>query len=249
MTSVKTMFFVIRAAALAAIVVSSGCQIGPRLQAPAAHASPQATQRVWAVAPFINESGVSRVDNLHLADQFAYEIDQVNGLASLPVNRVAAAMHLLQIREVATEAEGIALLNVLDADGLVIGSVTSYDAFPPLRLGLSVLLITRERIDATAPFSPLEIARTAAGEPAVNGMRTYRAAEASAIFDASNHAVRASLDQYTRGRVMPDSAFGAGIYDVNMDLYTRFVSHQLIGDLLTAEQQRTVTVAAGIATQ
>ena len=260
MTSVKTMlpkraklrvFVMFLLIALALF----GCEMGEKLTVPVELDSSRPTKRVWAVAPFVNESGVSRVDNLRLADQFAYEIENVNGLQALPVNRVAAAMQLLQIVEVTTEAEGIALLNVLDADGLIIGTVTAYDPYPPLMLGLSVELITRDRIVRSWPGAeageftdenrphPHDLVKQAAGEPSIDGSLVYRAAEASAIFDASNHITRNALEQYTQGRTLPKSAYGKGVYDVNMDLYTRFVSYQLIGDLLSAEQRHEVAVA------
>ena len=63
-------------------------------------------------------------------------------------------------------------------------------------------------------------------------------AQAAGVFDAANHQTLKWLDAYARGRAEPDSAYGQEIYLVRMDLYTQFVCHRLLGELLAQERAR-----------
>ena len=90
------------------------------LTPPIALASPYDQPQVWAVAPFVNESGVSIVKADRIADAFAEQAEQINGVAVIPVNRVLAAMHRLQMPWVASPAEALSLMNTLGVDGLII---------------------------------------------------------------------------------------------------------------------------------
>lgn len=226
------------------VLAAQGCFGGERLLEPAALHSPYPLPRVWAVAPFANESGVSKVDTARIADAFTYEIEQVRGLQTVPVNRVLAGMKLLDIKDVSSEADAVALLNVLDVDGLIAGTVTAYDPYTPMKLGLAVQLFGRERSGAMGSIDPRALVKSSVGEPAVESVSRHTTAQASGIFDASNHAVRVRLHAYAKSRNQPGSAFGSRIYDVSMDLYAQFVSYRLISDLLEAEQGTAVRLAA-----
>jgi len=220
-----------------------GCHLGERLEEPATLRAPYAQPRVWAVAPFLNETGVSRLDPRRTADLFTTEIEQVDGLQTVPLNRVLAAMEVLGIDAVTSEADAIALLNVVDVDGIVVGTMTAFDPYPPLQLGLAVRLYTRDQMPALKPIDPKTLVRSGVGEAAAPETTPIESAGSSGVFDASNHATRRALHAYSRGRAFPDSAYGERIYDVSMDLYTRFVSHRLIDELLHAERRRLVAVA------
>ena len=71
----------------------TGC--AARLSQPIVLRAPYETERVWAVVPFANESGVSNADGVAVADRFVSEIEQVEGLRCLPLNRTLAAMRSL----------------------------------------------------------------------------------------------------------------------------------------------------------
>ncbi len=244
MTSVKSML-AMRVFALAALLaLVSGCASKERLEPPPAHASPfPGETRVWAVAPFGNESGVSRIDAAHMADLFAQEVEQVDGLRIVPVNRVLSAMSLLKMPAITSESDAMAVLHLLGVDGLIAGTITTYDGFQPLKLGLAVQLFARPDRDATlTSLDPRTISRGTVGE--LDGpTQAIESIIASGLFDASNHATREQLALYAAGRTAPESAYGERLYLVSMDLYTRFVSHRLIGDLLAGERARLAGVS------
>lgn len=220
----------------------SACEM-QKLTPPTTLVAPHPADQLWAVAPFENESGVSVVNGARIADLFTYETEQTLGVRTVPVNRVMGAMQALGLTRVNSESDAIALLNVLDADGIIIGTVTAYDAFDPLQLGMAVELITRDHLNAREQFDPRELVRQAAdsNDRRANALSIV---QASGVFDASNHAVRQNLRVYATGRTVPDSAYGERIYNVSMEQYARFVSYELLSELLRAEAIRLLAVAA-----
>lgn len=231
-------------AVLAVIVVPAlgGCG-GPALTDPSALHSPVPYERILAVAPFLNESGVSQLDEARIADLFAQEAEQARGIRTIPVNRVIAAMQALEIDAVTTEHQARSLIHLLNVDGLVVGTVITYDAHPPLRLGMAIELVTRDRASA-GTLDLRETVRSPSGEPAAPTERGVTRVRASGLFEASNHQTRLQLQQYAAGRSVPDSAYGERIFEVSMAQYTRFVSHRLLGELFAQEQRRMDLAAA-----
>ncbi|MHC5022904.1 MAG: hypothetical protein ACYTGG_03175 [Planctomycetota bacterium] len=219
------------------LLLAAGC--GQRLEAPLGLHSPYGEQQLWAVAPLANESGVSFVDTAQLADVFADQVQQVAGVNVLPVNRVIVAMREADMPAVQTLGDARTLMNHLDVDALVVGTVTAYDPYRPPRLGLAVQLFAADQDRAFSSFNPRDLTHTTVGELAPGGLTGGEpVAQAAGIFDAANHDTLMSLRTYAAGRTEPDSAYGDDIYLVRMELFARFVSFQLIRDLLTEEQAR-----------
>src|ERR1043165_2905718 len=92
------------------------------------------------LSPFINESGVSIVKTDHIADLFTEQTEEVEGIATVPVNRVLAAMRRLEMRTVPPPADANSLMNLLGVDGLIVGTISTYDPYPPPKLGAAVQL-------------------------------------------------------------------------------------------------------------
>src|SRR5687767_15302753 len=86
---------------LAAVVAgcSSTPQYGPERQV----ALPGTKRQIWAIAPAVNLSG-QRVDPLLQADLAFQQLQQVDGITVIPVNRVAEVYAGLRIEQV-TSAE------------------------------------------------------------------------------------------------------------------------------------------------
>ena len=80
-------------------------------------------------------------------------------------------------------------------------------------------------------------------------MLTYNpVAQAAAVFDAIDNRTIQEVNQYAESRHPTTSAYGPSIYLVSMDLYTEFVAHRLINDLLHDEKQRLMAGLRGDAT-
>jgi len=223
------------------VLIAGGC--GPRLKQPTTLQSPYDADELWAVAPFANESGVSVVDRDRVADMFALETEQIAGVSAIPVNRVLQAMRDLGIESIESELDAAVLMDVLNADALLVGTVTSWDPYRPPTLGLAVELYRREH-DTRQRVDPVELTRAPAGDPSLGELAGGPVAQAADVFDAKNHRTLARLEHYADARTHPDSAYGRDIYLVRMDLYTQFASYWLLRDLLARERIRVTPVAA-----
>jgi hypothetical protein len=178
---------------------------------------PGTMQQVWAVAPAINLSGIRDVDPLLQADLVYQQLQQIDGLTVVPVNRVAEVFAGLKIQSVKSPEEAEEVCELLKCDALIVPTVTAYDPYDPPKLGASLQLFRRSK----------QAAGTEAGE-------TDPAAflQAVGMFDAANGSVRAALLAYAAGRNDPGSAMGPREYLESMDRYCGFVYDALAGDLL-----------------
>jgi hypothetical protein len=219
--------------------ILAACASKDKLYTPTRLSSPYERTQLWAVAPFMNESGVSLVRTDRIADAFAEQAEDIEGISMLPVNRVITTMNRLNLRTIGSHQDAIALLNALNIDGLIVGTVTAYDPYRPLKLGAAVQLYRRETTQGQS-VDPVQLTRAANETPAANNAAAtpFPAARASGMFDASNHQVLLWLDEYSRGRAEPGSAYGTRIYLTSMEMYTQFVAYRLLHDLLAVEQAR-----------
>ena len=216
-----------------------------RLSNPTILQSPYPEERVWAVVPFGNESGVSIVDGAAVADRFVEEVEGVDGLRCLPVNRTLAAMKSLGMTGVFDRQQAFTLMRTLQADGLVLGSVTTYDPYKPLRLGIAIELISGSPNDSRRPIDLRELTMPTSESIGSDATGTQVGmAQASRLFDARAHDTIAELDIYATGRTEQDGSFGKRAYETRMDLYARFASYVLIRDLLHQEGYRVNPVMA-----
>lgn len=223
------------------LFIVPSCQ-KPRLQKPLTLQSPYEQRELWAVAPFANESGVSIVDRFAVADTFTRQAQQINGVETVPLNRVLAAMRQLGLESIETELDAAVLMNVLNADAMIVGTVTAWDPYRPPVLGAAIEMYRNENSRRTS-IDPIGISRSTSGEPAVGEMSAGPIAQAAGVFDAKNHQTLRWLDEFAHARTHPDSAFGNNIYLVNMDLYTQFVSFRLLHELLDRERFRLMPIA------
>ncbi len=197
-------------------------------------------EALWAVAPLMNETGVSFVDTGAVADALVAAVGEVRGIACLPLNRTLLAMRGRQVKSVSTPGEARALANTLGVDGLIVGTVTAYDPYDPPKLGLSLVLWTRER-SGLAAVDPVQL-QSAFSDQDRRARRNWSVDRPSATvsehLDASNHEVLMALRQYQTGRSDPGSALGWRSGLVSMDLYTRFAAHWAVSRLLEQERIR-----------
>ena len=231
-----------RRAALAMMVVAIAtlCGCDSLLKGPAAPelSTPYAGGQVWAVAPLANESGVSDIDTARVADLLAQEVQQVRGVDVIPVNRVILAMRQMDMPAVASPADAMSLMNVLNVDGVIVGTITAWDPYKPPVLGAAVELHLRERLSSSS-INAQQLTKAVSGEPAPGELGPVNpVAQAAGVFDARHKPVQEQLERFSRTRVEKDAAFGQDIYLVRMELYTQFVSYQLIASLMESERRR-----------
>mgnify|MGYP005842722195 CR=1 FL=1 len=205
--------------------------------------SPYGERRVWAIAPLRNESGSLAADGVLMADHLARQLENAGNLDVMPVNRTLAAMQAAGLSAIESPQQAAQIRSLLNADAILVGSITAYDPYDPPKLGLAVELYadaSRQKHDA--PLDVRELSRASTGDEAElpNRPRDPSAASSvvSAFFDAADPAVRERLERYAnrRGPVNEPDAWRR--YRVSMDLYSEFVSYVVSWRLLREEAQR-----------
>lgn len=240
-----------RAVLLFALLVPvwfTGC-LSPvrRLNAPQVLTAPYPVQgeRVWAVVPLRNESGTTAANAMRISDTLVAHLTQVDGIAAVPLNRTIGAMQALGFNSIDSAAQALALARMIGADAIVLGSITAYEPYEPLRLGLTlgVFSVAPEIIGAGAEPAPTDdqIAfRKASTDRTLDGSSDIAQplSAVAAVFDADNHAILMDLRRFTTGRHDETAALGWEAYTRSMGRYSEFVCFRTIELLLGAEARR-----------
>jgi hypothetical protein len=248
MTTVQTMLFrAVRAAALAvgaiALMTVSACAPKETLSPPDVLVAPYNAVHgdvLWAVAPLANESGASFVDTEMVADEIIHSIDQVRGLACLPLHRTLGAMRAHGMTSVATPQDARNLANALGVDGLIVGTITSYDPYDPPKLGLKLALFARNPGVETPALDPLklQLSYTEFDRRLASQYLTKPVATVSQHLDSANHEVQMELRRYATGRHEPEGPLGWKQIMASMDLYTQFSAFVAVSRLIDQERLR-----------
>ncbi len=244
MTS-KKVHLISRAAACAAVALFAlttltGCPPKATVR-PVNLTSPYPAPKVWAVVPFRNYSGTSLVDSVAMADHLTQQLQQIDGIQVLPVNRVLETMASKEMPEVRTIEDAMTLMQALKADGLLVGSITAWDPYEPPRIGAQLqLYATRNPYTFSQSDIQTRTLTYAATDKLLPGSRRYNQPVASVgnHFDAANGDTEHALKKYAHGRTPADAPAGYRRYLINMNLYAEFVTHELAQRLLDAEWKR-----------
>lgn len=248
MTTVQTMLGTCRAgfalvAASLLILVLGGCTPNRDTRVPPqVLVSPYDSSQgdaLWAVVPLANESGVSFANTDLVADSLIAKINEVRGVACLPLNRTIAAMRARGMTAVRSPGDARMLANALGVDALVIGSITAYDPYNPPKLGVALAVFARENRPANG-VDPMKLQMAYTDrDPGVQTQFLDRPiATMSEHFDGANHEVQMAIQRYSNGRHEPASALGWRGMLASMDLYVEFAAHEAVSRLLEQERLR-----------
>lgn len=231
------------------LLCGAGCSREYQLQTPVVLQSPFPAEQTWAVAPFANESGLSSVDVLGISDHFVTELNDVAGLRAIPLNRTLTAMRALEMKAVESDEDARALLDILQVDGLIVGSVTAYEPYRPLQLGIAAQAYTVST--RTPSATSVEEMFLSTGDRGSNGGLSSRngrllapTSQVSQVIDTRNHDTLRRLDQYAKARAAPQSGFRDQVYVASIDALGRFAAYATIEDLLSRERTRLASEAA-----
>jgi hypothetical protein len=234
-----------RIAAAAVISLGFGACAKDRLDQPLVNVGPYApgqADSLWAVAPLLNETGVSTLNVLEIGDKLAAAIGETRGLASVPVNRTLAAMAARGIPAIRSPADAKALATAMGVDAIVVGTVTAWDPYDPPTLGLTLALYvasgsrqagtdldSRKLTSAYTDYDPRDARTSFSSRPA---------AVISEHLSAANHEVLKNLKDFAKGRHDPNSALTWKRYTASMELYTEFASWWCVRRLIDEERWR-----------
>lgn len=230
----------------AMLLIGSGCQLPIKGRTDRLD-SPYSDRQVWAVVPLRNESGSLQADGVIMADHLTRQLENVQGVDALPVNRVLAAMEAQKMPAVTSVAEALQLMRTLGVDGLVVGTITAYDPYDPPKLGITVELYVEPATQPTGEIIDVRrISRAATDElslPEPSGQQKAQQPVnvVSGFFDASDPNVRANLEAYGKKRgPVEDDRIGWHRYRISMDLYMEFVGFTVSEQLMQAESLRLI---------
>lgn len=203
---------------------------------------------LWAVIPLSNESGTELVDPLVVSDKLVAAAEEVVGVRAVPLNRTLQAMHALDMKGVQTPDQVRQLAEAMGVDGVILGTITSYDPYDPPTIGMSLALYARTSAmgsrDAGTTLDPrtLSAAPTETQTPRAS-LSDRPTAVVSANLNARDHGVLTALRTYAEGRHDPVSSLGWKRYTASMDLYTQFAAQHLVAALVEQEHQRLAPLA------
>ena len=216
------------------VAVLAGCSKPPEYGSEDKLVFPGTYRQTWAVAPALNLSGQSGIDPLLQADLVYEEVEQVEGLTGVPVNRVAEVYAALRINQVQSPEEAALVCELLNVDALVVPTVTMYDPYDPPKFGVSMqLFFAGDSPRQQLSFSARDLTRTASSETSGEILTPPPSfLQASAIYDAREGSTREALWRYAYGRNDPASPATANRFLLEMDRFCGFAYHELIEELL-----------------
>jgi hypothetical protein len=234
---------------VAVIAASAGCARQAKLDRPSALQSPYPGPKLWAVVPLRNESGTTLVDTVRLADKLTQALAETDGVTIMPVNRVLAAMQARDMTDVASVADAMQLMQTLGADGLIVGTLHAWDPYEPPKIGATIALFSRRATSGGDQVDSRKLTYAATSDrPGATVTHRQPVAQAGGYYDAANHDVLASLQDYAIGRTPTESPSGWRRYLLSMDLYSEFVSYTLARQLLEREWHRLHATARSMPT-
>jgi hypothetical protein len=200
------------------------------------------------VAPAINYSGSRDFDPLVVSDTLFAELQQVQNLNVLPLNKTLLAMQRLGIRAIDDVATAQKLAQYLNADALVIPAVTAYDPYNPPTVGMVLQLYTPASSTAasvstthkpdTVRTNPDRVVFAADVPAAATPAPAQPVSQVAAVFNATNQSVLKELQVFAAGRTQYDSALTYQRFLMDSDLYMRFVCHAMVRRLMDVERER-----------
>jgi hypothetical protein len=144
-----------------------------------------------------------------------------------------------------TRVESEEFVADLDADAVIICSITDYDPYTP-RIGIAMQLIHTRQIrrtnDSIGKYADLELlAQTGrpiiVRQPQTNRIVTIRIER---VFDSRQDAVKNAVEKYALTRSGDDSPFGADQFLLEHN-YIRFIANEMIREMIAivkAEQEK-----------
>lgn len=206
--------------------------------------APYGERQLWAVAPLRNETGSRYAESLVMADELTRVFEQIQGIDALPVNRVLKTMDKIGLAAVQSREDAMHLREALGVDVLIVGAMTHYDAYDPPKLGLALDLYSKPVGLSPTPLDIRGLAWAPTSDQAgIRRQTRYHRGQpvttVSGYFDADALGTKALLDRYAYGRgTTPNALHQRRLHVINMNLFQRFVSHEMGSQMIWAEWQR-----------
>jgi hypothetical protein len=145
----------------------------------------------------------------------------------------------MELAQVGSPKDAVALMKTLAVDGLVVGTITAYDPYDPPKLGIAIELFTNRRADAVAVLNTRELTRAPMSGPETTWAHVSQPVSVvSGFYRASDGGVRRKMQRYARGAGPIEDRDAWHRYRINMDLYSEFITYVMSKRLMAAETAR-----------
>ena len=191
------------------------------------------THPVWAVAPAVNLSGESSVDPILQADLVYHQLQAVNNLTIIPVNRVVQVYAALHITRVESDEQAAIVCEQLGCDGLIVPTMTIYDPYDPPKMAASLSLLGQKSTTHTNNIDARELVHRATPMTTDALPKSPDFIQVVGMYDSANGSVRDAVLRFAKGRNDPMSPLATKEYFVCMDRYSEFVYHTLIEQMIS----------------
>jgi hypothetical protein len=180
----------------------------------------------------VNLSGENSVDPLLQADLVFQQLQAVNNMTVIPVNRVIEVYAALHITKVQNEEQAQLVCEQLGCEGLIIPTITIYDPYDPPKFGAALQLLRRGAVDHPNNIDVRELTRAASPMTTEALPQHPNFIQVVGMYDATDGTVRDALLRYAKGRNDPSGPLAAKEYFVSMDRYCGFVYYTLIQQMI-----------------
>jgi len=188
-----------------------------------------------AVAPALNFSGSTELNEVVTAEIMASELAAVDHFEVLPVSRVLAVLASQGLDRVQSPAHAIEIARQVGADAVLLFGITEYDPYEPPVVGIAAQLYGQVPRTDSRFVDPVVASRSASPveQPSVD-VSDGVLAQASEVYNADHQHVREAIMEFARLRNADDSAWGWRKYTVSQRHYLRFVCHATIRHMVTS---------------
>jgi hypothetical protein len=179
---------------------------------------------------------------LQISDALVAKVQEVRGVACIPMNRTLLAMRRMGMSRVNSPADAVKLAEALGVDAIIAGSITAYDPYDPPKIGLTLGLFQKPERMMDDERSPEAIRLlTKAGrerEVKTSAFGVQPKSVVSSLYDARSHETLMQIKRYAVGRVDGSSPMGWRSFTMRTGLFIEFASAQAVAELLDAERVR-----------
>lgn len=223
-----------------AMIVTGGCE---KKRVPkVVLANPYGRQMTVAVAPVLNYSGNPDLDPVKVTDILYSEMQQVDGFAVVPVNRMLAQMVRDNIQVIETPQQALKLVSELGADAIVIAAITEYNPIYPPVVGMAVQIygldyapgVEMKKIDPVV----MERQATPLKVPTDIAPQFWPKNQIQRIYNSRDKQMAHLVEEFAEDRGTVQSPYKWEIYLRSQEYYLRFVCFKAIEELLDKELRR-----------
>lgn len=203
--------------------------------------APYSGQVTIAVAPVLNYSGTAELDTLKVTDILFSELQQVEGLAVVPVNRVLAQMAQDGTDSIQSPQQAVELAEKLGAQAIVVAAITEYSPYYPPVVGVALQLYGFGNEDVVhSAFDPVTMERLPSPMKVHLDLahKYWPKSQVLRIYNSRDRRTVDEVKQFAKERGTGTSPYEWELYLRTQTDYLRFVSHRAIRELLEQEMDR-----------